>query len=100
MSDDGDSQVKVLSPKSPKNVDELKVEVLQRRDRIKEKNKYYDQRGTVVTKQDLDRRPLGLSSKQKKHDKITRYDTNDRIQLFSSFYGLGSRRHGSRNRLH
>ena len=69
----------MLSPKSPKNVEELKVEVLQRRDRIKEKNKYYDQRGTVVTKQDLDRRPLGLFSKLIHDKRTSRFDTNDRI---------------------
>ena len=41
-----------------KSAEDKKKAALQLRDKIRDKNKYYDQRGTVVTKEDLKRRPL------------------------------------------
>ena len=41
-----------------KSLEEKTAKLIEKVQRIQSKNKYYDQRGTVVTKEDLKRRPL------------------------------------------
>ena len=49
---------RVDQEKSKMSIEEKKRAAMELRQRIRNKNKYYDQRGAVVTKDDLKRRPL------------------------------------------